>query len=348
MVGGCEQDMLRRNDIGLRYFSKLIVLATLFLVFVGSLVTSTGSGLAVPDWPSTYGEFMFSFPLADMVGGIFYEHGHRLIASGVGFFTLILAVWLAFSQRPAWVKRVGFFALAAVVVQGILGGITVLFFLPLAVSLSHAVVAQTFLILTIVIAYALSRERSGREGPERDAGIQRGEGIFARACVQTSFIIFIQLIIGAAMRHSHSGLAIPDFPTMGGNWLPIFDAETIARINGWRAEIELPPVRLAHIIIHLGHRFTAVLVGITVLTTTFRARKLKLRGKVFWNVVLLDVLFLAQLALGVATVLTQKHFVITSLHVVTGAALLGTSVLLCLRVLPLRWRPGKLSVYFLT
>lgn len=345
MVGVREKDMQRRNDIGLRYFSKLIVLSTLFLVFVGSLVTSTGSGLAVPDWPNTYGQFIFSFPLSKMVGGIFYEHGHRLIASGVGFFTLVLAVWLALSDRPAWVKRVGFSALVAVVVQGILGGITVRFFLPLGVSLSHAVLAQTFLTLTIVIAYALSRERTGRALVGCDVGIQRGEGAFERACLQVSAIIYIQLIIGALMRHTGSGLAIPDFPTMGGNWLPIFDAETIARINQWRLTGDLPPVDMSHIIIHLGHRLTAALVIVGAVGVTFRARGAGLRPAIVWHVVLLDALVLVQVALGVSTVLSARHFMVASLHVVTGAALLGVSVLLCLRTLPLRWRPGRLVTY---
>ena len=72
---------------------------------VGGLVTSTGSGLAVPDWPNTYGYFMFTFPLSKMVGGIFYEHGHRLIASAVGFFTIMLAAWIWKADPRRWVRR---------------------------------------------------------------------------------------------------------------------------------------------------------------------------------------------------------------------------------------------------
>ena len=100
------------------------------LIFAGGLVTSTGSGLSVPDWPNTYGWFMFSFPLEKMVGGIRYEHTHRLIASTVGFLILVLAVWLWRAEPRRWVRRLGYVALAAVITQGVLGGITVLWYLP--------------------------------------------------------------------------------------------------------------------------------------------------------------------------------------------------------------------------
>src|SRR5687767_16031906 len=97
------------------------------------MVTSTDSGLAVPDWPNTYGEFMFSFPYDKWVGGIFYEHGHRLIATTVGFLTIVLAVWTWKVERRRWMRRLGFIALGAVILQGVLGGLTVLLLLPAAV-----------------------------------------------------------------------------------------------------------------------------------------------------------------------------------------------------------------------
>src|SRR5437667_2183294 len=112
---------------------------TLFLIFVGGLVTSTGSGLSVPDWPLSYGRLM-----PPMVGGIFYEHGHRMVASAVGLLTVVLAVWLSRREPRAWVRRLGYAALAAVVAQGVLGGLTVIFLLPTAVSVAHACLAQTF------------------------------------------------------------------------------------------------------------------------------------------------------------------------------------------------------------
>ena len=136
----------------LHRYARLLVAATLLLVAAGGMVTSTGSGLAVPDWPTTYGQNMFTFPLGKMVGGIFYEHGHRLIASTVGFLTIGLVIFLYRVETRAWVRRLGLVALGVVVLQGVLGGITVLFFLPDAVSISHAGLAQIFFCLTVSLA----------------------------------------------------------------------------------------------------------------------------------------------------------------------------------------------------
>src|SRR4029450_11173313 len=103
----------------------------------------------VPDWPTSYGYFMFSFPLSFMVGGIFYEHGHRLIASTVGFMKIGLFLWPVWAEPRRWVKRLGFLALGAVVLQGVLGGLTVLYFLPAPVSIGHAALAEIFFCLTV-------------------------------------------------------------------------------------------------------------------------------------------------------------------------------------------------------
>ncbi len=128
----------------LRWFSKIIVFATLLLIFAGALVKSFEVGLSVPDWPTTYGYQMFAFPWADMVGGIFYEHGHRMLATLVGALTLILGIWLGHKESRNSVKLLGFTALVLVIVQGLLGGLTVLYFLPTPISLLHGVIAQTF------------------------------------------------------------------------------------------------------------------------------------------------------------------------------------------------------------
>jgi cytochrome c oxidase assembly protein subunit 15 len=109
--------------IWLRRLSKLTVFSTLFLIFAGALVKSHEVGLSVPDWPTTYGKQMFAYPISEMVGGIFYEHGHRMVATIVGFFTMVQAIWLGFSQEPQWLKKLGFFALGMVILQGLFGGI---------------------------------------------------------------------------------------------------------------------------------------------------------------------------------------------------------------------------------
>ena len=159
----------------LHLFAKFVVGCTVLLVLAGSLVTSTDSGLAVPDWPTTYGWNMFTFPPSMWVGGIFYEHGHRLIASTVGFLTIVLAIWIWRADPRAWMKRLGVAALAAVILQGILGGITVLYFLPTPVSTAHAGLAEIFFCMTVAIALFTSprlarRNRRRRRRPAADDG----------------------------------------------------------------------------------------------------------------------------------------------------------------------------------
>ena len=152
-------------------FAAFVAASTAVLIFAGGLVTSTGSGLSVPDWPNTYGWFMFAFPMSKMVGGIFYEHAHRLIASTVGFLIVVLAVWLGRAEPRPWVRRLGYLALGAVITQGILGGITVLWYLPDAISIAHASLAQIVFCLTVTIALATST------GWRRAYAKQKGKGV---------------------------------------------------------------------------------------------------------------------------------------------------------------------------
>jgi cytochrome c oxidase assembly protein subunit 15 len=157
---------------GLTRYTRLLVGATLILVAAGGMVTSTGSGLAVPDWPTTYGYSMFSFPLGKMVGGIFYEHGHRLIATTVGLLTIGLVIWLWRAEPRRWVRRLGLAALAVVILQGLLGGLTVLLFLPDAISISHAGLAQIFFCMTVALALVTSPTwRAPRRALVEDRGL---------------------------------------------------------------------------------------------------------------------------------------------------------------------------------
>ena len=148
--------------VWVRRLSKLLVISTLLLIFAGALVKSHEVGLSVPDWPTSYGYQMFAFPLTDMIGGIFYEHGHRLIATIVGLMTLVLTFTIYYTDHRLWFKKTAFFALGLVIIQGLFGGLTVLLFLPTPVSVIHAILAQTFLIVTILISYGLSKERANR------------------------------------------------------------------------------------------------------------------------------------------------------------------------------------------
>ena len=322
---------------GLRRFSKLTCFSTLFLIFAGGMVTSTGSGLAVPDWPLSYGTL---FP--PMVGGIFYEHGHRMVATTVGFFVLCLTIWLGIKEKRRWVRHLGIAALGAVVLQGILGGLTVLFLLPTAISASHAVLAQTFFIITIVIAYSLSLERERRASlPERER-IYPG---FLRMVFVLGVLIYVQLILGALMRHTESGLAIPDFPTMGGYWIPPFNDTMLRHINDWRFDHNLPSVTMAQVLIHFVHRAGAVLIAVTVGLLNIVAARQKIADKnVIWTILALNALIVIQICLGIVTVLSEKSPHITSTHVMTGAATLGVVVLLLLRAAPLSWLKFKNAI----
>jgi heme a synthase len=296
-------------------FAALVAASTGALIFAGGLVTSTGSGLAVPDWPNTYGWFMWTFPLSKMVGGIFYEHLHRLVASTVGFLIVVLAIWLYRAEPRPWVRRLGYFALAAVITQGILGGITVLWYLPDAISIAHASLAQIVFCLTTTIALVTSRGwREGYEPrlPDPGSRIPARDTTLARIAVITTMAIYLQIVIGATMRHTGAGLAIPDFPLAFGHLIP----------THWDAKIA----------IHFAHRAGALAVTLLIAATS---------GHVFYHhrrsrelvrpAVLLLLLVAFQITLGALTVLSQKQFIINSLHVVTGALVLVTSLALTLR-----------------
>src|ERR1700730_9650509 len=190
----------------LHRFATVVAACTVLLVLAGSLVTSTNSGLAAPDLPTAYGSNMFSFPPSKWVGGILYEHGHRLIASTVGFLTIVLAAWLAVHDSRRWMKWLGAAALGAVIAQGVLGGLTVLFFLPAAVSTAHAGLAEIFFCMTVAIALFTSPrwlagyQRAGAGPPGADDKVLR------RVATTTTALIYVQILIGATMRHTGAGL----------------------------------------------------------------------------------------------------------------------------------------------
>ena len=178
--------------------------ATFLLLLAGALVTSNDAGLSVPDWPTSFGRWPITYHYwarTQMVGGVFYEHGHRMVAQIVGMMMIALALWTWRADQRRWMRRLGFWALAAVIVQGILGGLTVIFFLPPAVSTAHATLAQTFFVG--VVAMALFTSRDWLETPplgSRDAGRSR---ITTRFLIHLALgSIYLQLILGAAFRHS--------------------------------------------------------------------------------------------------------------------------------------------------
>src|SRR5215510_14139084 len=138
----------------------MTAIATFPLLFVGGLVTSMGAGLAVPDWPTTFGYNMFTYPWSEMVGGILYEHSHRLIGSVVGLLTILLAVTLWMQESRQWLRWLGLVALGAVILQGVLGGLRVVL-LQQTLAIIHACFAHAFFALTASIALFTSPEWSG-------------------------------------------------------------------------------------------------------------------------------------------------------------------------------------------
>jgi cytochrome c oxidase assembly protein subunit 15 len=295
-------------------FAAIVAASTALLIFAGGLVTSTGSGLSVPDWPNTYGWFMWSFPLSKMVGGIFYEHLHRLIASTVGFLIVVLAIWLWKAEPRAWVRKLGYIALGAVVTQGVLGGITVLWYLPDSISIAHASLAQIVFCLTTTIALVTSPgwKRGYFQLPTSNFQLPT-DITLERIAIVTTAAIYAQIVIGATMRHTGAGLAIPDFPLAFGHLIP--------------------PVWDSKIAIHFAHRVGALTVAFLILATTghvfyHHGRRPELRRPGM----LLLVLLALQITLGALTVLSQKQFIINSVHVVNGALVLVTSLVLTLRV----------------
>ena len=318
--------------IWVRRLSKLLVISTLLLIFAGALVKSHEVGLSVPDWPTSYGYQMFSFPLTDMIGGIFYEHGHRLIATVVGLMTLILAFTIYYTDHRLWLKKTAFFALGLVIIQGLFGGLTVLLFLPTPVSVIHAILAQTFLMVTILISYGLSIERANRILNEKtDYKVLRFPTYLVTG------IVFIQLIIGALMRHTESGLAIPDFPLSGGYIIPAFNQEMLNTIQSMQFESGLPFVTLSQIIIHYFHRMGALAVAFSIGWLTLKIIQSKISNERIYRLAgFLITLIIIQITLGAFTIWSVKEPFITSIHVVNGAVILGVSTLFILRVSPVK------------
>jgi cytochrome c oxidase assembly protein subunit 15 len=286
-------------------FAKLVAALTLLLIAAGGMVTSTGSGLSVPDWPTSYGWNMFTFPLSKWVGGIRYEHFHRLVASTVGFLTIILAVWTWRVDTRRWVRLLGWSCLGAVVLQGLLGGLTVLLKLPPAVSIGHAGLAQIFFCLTVTLALVTSPGWRNASSTVHDPRLSRLTAL-------TTGLVYTQILLGATMRHTNAGMAIPTFPLSFGHLVPPF----------WNVGIA----------VHFAHRVGATVVTIVVLAAVAHVlyHHRTLRELVRPSALLLGCVGL-QIVLGALVVLSALQPIINTAHVVNGAIVLGTSVVLTLR-----------------
>jgi cytochrome c oxidase assembly protein subunit 15 len=283
---------------GLNRFAILVACATFFLIIAGALVTSHDAGLATEDWPLSNGQV---FP--EMVGNLFWEHGHRMVATTVGLLTIALLIYILVKEKRQWVRRLGVGALLAVIAQGLLGGLTVKLLLPLAVSTAHATLAQLFFCITVSLAVFTSRSwMEARPLPE-----EKGTLPLRYLCTAALVTIFLQLIIGATLRHS-------------ATWDKHLPTELIlAHIGGALAvTVALGSAALSVLWRYKGHSFLT------------RPARLAL------------VLLVVQLFLGLAAYLTRlaspndpqplnPMIGITVAHVACGALVFVTTIVLTLR-----------------
>ncbi|PYK01590.1 MAG: cytochrome oxidase biogenesis protein CtaA [Verrucomicrobia bacterium] len=336
--------MAQRSTSSARWlnrFAWFTAVASLLLICSGGMVTSKGVGLAVPDWPTTFGYNMFLFPVSKWIGGVLFEHTHRLIASTVGFLTIILAIWLWRTEDRHAVKMLGLIAVAGVILQGILGGLRVTM-LKDQIGIFHACLAQAFLGLIVLIAItttnfwrSLGVNLTGLTGQVSQPLLR-----IKMMAIATTIAIYGQLALGATMRHQHKDLAILDFPTANGAWIPDTSATALAKINAWRDARALSDVGAFQIWLQMAHRFLAALIGIAVIAFCVRVWKdahaiaALRRLSILWVL-----LFLLQFTLGAWTIWSDKAADVATSHVAVGAIMLSFGVsawAICWRVLQTR------------
>jgi len=331
---------------GLHRFAVLTAAFIVFLIGVGASVTSTGSGDAVPDWPLSYGTL---FPR--MVGGVFYEHGHRLVAGTAAILITILMIWLLRSNQPKYVKTFGVIAFVAVLLQAILGGLRVLVIsdpevqntateifsvghvepIRIAIAITHATLAEIVLCMTFLISLFTSKAWVKFEADRIDTGVR-----IAKLYTLTFAFAFIQILLGALVRHTQSGMAIPDFPLSFGKIIPPFgnlpyDPNAPFQIS--YAELQFK------VAIHFAHRVWAfVVAGVGIYASILAIRT---SVKLFRNLAKMWIsLIVLQILLGAFVVWTKLAVLVTVLHVAVGATILGMTLILSV----LGWKSIKLAV----
>ena len=285
----------------------LTACATFPLLFIGALVTSKGAGLAVPDWPTTFGYNMFLYPWSKMVGGIFYEHSHRLAGSLVGICTIFLALALWFKEPRRWLRWLGVAALAMVIAQGVLGGLRVVL-LEHTLAIVHASFAQAFFAFVAALAFLTSREWRGgiKERPIEDGGK------LLRLSVITTAMIYLQVVFGAVLRHTGERL---DAHLVFAILVVVHVGLLLSRVT--RSHSSHP--KLVRLTGGMG-----VLLAVQLL---LGAGSYFGKYTTFWRIPAEGVVY------------------ITSIHLAVGALLLVTSLILALRVLRLSRASGLATTH---
>ena len=304
-----------------------LVGAILFLITLGGQVTTRVAGMAVPDWPGTFGRNMFLYPWSGMTQSlhIFLEHSHRLVASGVGLITLMVTGFVFATQPKGLARKLAVAASILVVLQGILGGQRVLQG-SWVLGLLHGCLAQGYLLVAGSLALVLSRfwQESGHGD---DLAKSRSKMVWAM-----TLLVFTQTILGAFMRHEGPGfLSIPDFPKIYGEWMPAFwDDRVLETINQYRAQqLGWPQTSTTLILWQVLHRTIGVLAGVGILggaLWSVRATTTPL----WWKRGVLAWVFLAvtQVLMGISILWTGRLPEVATLHVLFGACLTLTGWLL--------------------
>jgi cytochrome c oxidase assembly protein subunit 15 len=327
--------------------------ATFPLIFIGGLVTSHQAGMSVPDWPNSWGYNMFTFPPSKWVGGILFEHTHRLAGAFVGLLTIALLAVVWMTDRRKWMRWTAIAILLAVCVQGTIGGLRVVLS-DRDLAIVHGCAAQIFFCFIATFCVMTSRfwlER--RDLVESDAPTMRKVRTLGAI---TAAVILVQLIVGAIMRHSDAGLAIPDFPLSYGHLIPptqldpAFRQEAIERFG---LNLGLSHVTLFQIWIHFAHRIGAVVVSLAVITlAAMILPRLGSEPAFARPTYALLALLAIQITLGICTVLLRKPADVASAHVAVGSLVLVTSWVITVRafgvarVLDLSRRAGELGLQY--
>jgi cytochrome c oxidase assembly protein subunit 15 len=333
--------MLGQYNRPLHWMALFTAAVTFPLIFMGGLVTSHSAGMSVPDWPNSYGYNMFLFPPRLWVGGILFEHTHRLMASFVGFCAIALTIIAWRTEQRRWVRWLATSVLGMVIFQGVLGGLRVVL-VQLDLAIVHACVAQAFFCLAALVCVVTSRWWI--EAPDLSVVPSRLIPL-AIACV---VMVYAQLIVGAVMRHNQAGLAIPDLPLAYGKLLPPTNSDELAAANRQLVHLidsspdprdrDLPhSVSMFQVWIQFAHRVGAILVSgaiLTLLGEVYRKRRFY-PSEVKRPAILLLILLATQITLGVLTVILRKPADVASAHVAVGALVLVTCFILSVRGLRL-------------
>jgi cytochrome c oxidase assembly protein subunit 15 len=293
----------------LAWFAALGAAWVFVLVTLGAFTTSIGAGMAFADWPLSNGSLNPEGWLSNIA--MFAEHSHRLSGATMGLITIGLALWLWRTEARRWLRRLGWWALAVVIIQGVIGGQRVRLdaWHPGGLSMSvgqilripHGILAQVYVCILIVIAAACSRRWI--EGPA--VAVSAGTRKLGLVCLG---LLFVQLVIAATMRHTYAGLAIPVFPhsTADGGWLPA----------AWDFRVA----------IHFAHRVMALVLTIMLPWFVVRVRLERSATKAMRaGATVLIVLLMLQIALGAKIIWTSRDPHMTTGHVVVGALLLATT-----------------------